>query len=176
MLGKKHCLRVQCNLCRLWNVDAMSSDNCHIDLISLVIELKGDKNIDEREILLKSIWNTIFIKYYIWADWRYCEPDFDIHSLCEFLDLCNIIFASDSELEAVKENSICTECTMADESFQRGEHLFDCNLLLGEVHYNSVGENLLIYFVCIVEGVVVDNFPVDFFIPIDDMFHVAGET
>ena len=64
---------------------------------------------------------------------------------------------------------------MTDKCFKRSKDFFDCNLLLREVHDYSVGKNLLIYFVCIVKRVIVDNFSVDFFIPVDDMLHVAGE-
>ena len=153
----------------------MGSYHCHVDLVCLVVKLQGNQDVDKWEVLLESVWYAILVKDNIRTNRRYSEPYLDIHLLCEFLDLCNVILAGDGELEAVEEHSVSAEGAMADESFQRGKDLLDGNLLLGEVHDNSVGEDLLVDFICIVKGVVLNDFPIYFLIPVDHMLHVAGE-
>ena len=97
----------------------MCPDDCHDYLIDLVIILKSDKDITQFIVLHERIRDAILIISDIRIDRRYGDPYLEIHLLCEFLELDDIILICDGKLVTIEEDAVSLERSLADKRLER---------------------------------------------------------
>ncbi len=64
---------------------------------------------------------------------------------------------------------------MLDQGFQTWEDLFNGDIFLAEIHDHTVAEYIVVHGRCIIESTAFRDFPEDFLVPIDDVFHIPWE-